>query len=237
MGNRKPKTWRGVTGKRPAPASGDEQSAPPAPRTTIVEYDSRTGATGLRQDPADPPTAAIDLYHRVALDAVTYGKLAQNAAENLPETSAGFVERYIAAMQPRNPAERMLAAQMLWQHARLARLYRIWAVTTRIDHLKVLDAAIDAGTNVYRRQVLAWQELRQPRPVQLIAGRQVNVAGQQVVTNAQPPPNSAAVSLTNEQGSHASHPTTAALPADTNGPDVLAAIRAGREALDPVHGT
>jgi hypothetical protein len=114
---------------------------------------------------------------------------------------------------------------------------RIWSWTTNVQHAKVLDGAIDAAMNAYRRQAATWAALRSPRPVQIIAGGQINLAGQQVVSNDASAGGKSGKSqkVTNEQGS-TNGQAPAALPAQPEWAGLAPDFRFQREALDPIHG-
>jgi hypothetical protein len=123
-----------------------------------------------------------DLY----LDGGTYARLIDRMSPENKETALAVVEEHLAELAPRNAVERLLAVQMLWQHARLARLCSMSVNPTNLSDpqiSKTLNAAIEQGMNTYRRQALAWQQIRSPRPAQFIRGGQVNVAEKQVVAN------------------------------------------------------
>jgi hypothetical protein len=75
----------------------------------------------------------------------------------------------------------MLAMQMLWQHVRISQLSDMVSRESRVECFKGLSAALDSAVNTYRRLALAWKELRNPRPMQVFQGQQVNVAERQFV--------------------------------------------------------
>jgi hypothetical protein len=215
----------------------NESDAKPETITGIIETNRQTGEVRYVRPKDALPMPAVDLYHRMSLDSATYAQLAGVCDPALAPTGIDYLEHYLAAMEPRNSAERMLAVQMLWQHARLARLLRLWSHAANEDRRKALDTAIDAAMGVSRRQAATWAALKSPRPVQIIAGGQVNVAGQQVVSNANPAPGSdsrQSRNESNEQGSRDASPK--ALPAERERFDFPEGFGAGGEALEPVHG-
>jgi hypothetical protein len=114
---------------------------------------------------------------------------------------------------------------------------RIWSWTTNVQHAKVLDGAIDAAMNAYRRQAATWAALRSPRPVQFIAGPQINVAGQQLVANSASATRKPRKSqkAANEQGLTNEQRQPPALPADPEWAGFAPDFRVQREALDPIH--
>ena len=124
------------------------------------------------------------LVHRQAIDVDTYGCALppQGVAKG---TAGEFLDGFIAELEPRSPIERMLAVQMAWQHGRIACLVRIAGREGDLDRLHRLNLGIDAAMNTFRRQATAWQQLRAPRQTQFLTSRQVNIANQQVVNNAQ----------------------------------------------------
>jgi hypothetical protein len=148
-----------------------------------LNVNSETGALTQVQQGKAMTGKAVDVLHRTTLDAVTYAGLANGCDEVLLESSVQYLYEYLAQMSPRSPVERMLAVQMLWQHARLAELIRKASAIADPHRRRAVDAAIDSGLNVARRQAMAWAQLRSPRTVQYFGGNQVNVADQQVVAN------------------------------------------------------
>lgn len=167
-----------------------------------VHLDEVTGEASLERPPDAPTPSLVDLLHRVLLDGGAYAQIAGELDARLAPSSVDYAQAYLDAMTPRNPMERMLASQILLQHARISSLIRSQCRTKNPGLRGQLDRAIDSAMNVARRQALAWDQLRSPRPVQYIAGQQINVAGQQVVANAPLPPaiREGLRNATNEQG-------------------------------------
>jgi len=123
--------------------------------------------------PAERAQAA-QIVHRECLESRTYAGILREEASCVG-TARLFVEASLEELAPRDAIERMLAVQMLWQHARLAQLIRQAGGEVRPEILRSLNAAIDAGMNTYRRQAEAWDRIRVGRTTQFRRGGQVNV--------------------------------------------------------------
>jgi len=200
------------------------------------------GSLQFRRNDRGWSPAVVDMLHRATVDARPYFAMIVDA--NFRGTAIEYVEQYIAEMQPRNPAERMLAVQMLWQHARISRLVYLMAAESRCDVLKEMNAAIDAAMSVYRKQALTWQELRTPRPVQIIRGHQVNMADKQLIAQStgagaarQLPTDSREVerqNVSNKQGCEGPQ-TPPALPAERTWPGCFEGDRAECKAVAVEH--
>jgi hypothetical protein len=107
--------------------------------------------------------ALTDLLHRMLLDASPYRSLHEARGAELGRlTAEDFVDLHLEQMAPRDPVERMLAIQMLWQHARIGRLIiQFESPCTDPQQLKGISAAIEAAMNTMRRQADAWRQLRE----------------------------------------------------------------------------
>ncbi|MDX9912004.1 MAG: hypothetical protein RBS39_09245 [Phycisphaerales bacterium] len=171
-------------------------------------------------------------------DAALAPVLAQ-AREQVPDPSEQ-AQRVISDMAPRDPAEEMLIAQMLFAHARVMRLTALANQQTGLDAIRVVNEYADRASNTYRRLMLALAEYRRPpRSGDTFAVvKQANIAGQQVIQNHE---NSTTIA-TNEQGcrafpdgSQCPPAIPQALPALGSGVDRAPLIRPEREALDAVH--
>lgn len=229
-----------------------------------LRVDSSTGKVWI-EPPADTniPASAIRNLHELELDAIPYYRQIVARGPCGEEHYADrYVEQYLAEMVPSNPAERMLAVQMLWQHARIGHLVRVVSRQTGLDSIKVLNDAIDSAVNTQRRLTMAWNGLKNPRPTQFVKAGQVNMAGQQVVSNGpmgvppsapttQSPPDRMATSTpappnesreaspkpvsANEQGFDHAQKTTPSLPPVIPGLDCPPGVRGPRETVDAVY--
>ncbi len=174
--------------------------------------------------------AVTSFLHTLGLDAGTYTRLLEARGTGAAETTAfDFVEQYLEQMQPRNPLERMLAIQSLWQHIRVSSLCLREARCSDAKEAAAIRTAIEQAMNTFRRQVQAVRDLQTPRPVNLIRGGQVNVGNDQVITNnvlnARGP-------LANELGWTDGRQET--VSADARGTCEPDGVHTQRRALDPV---
>lgn len=206
--------------------------------------DPRTGETRMLRAPDAPPLDAVNLLHRLLLGGSPYVELAAKVSRQLPSTAMEYMEEHLARMAPQNPAEQVLATQILVQHARVAWLVKQCCYATDPELRCRLDRAVDSAMNMSRRQVLAWQQLRSPRPVQYIAGQQVNVAGQQIVANGVAPSTlrTGETIAANEQGcSHVngwrSTEALKGIPPLGRWPCLAAGGGGGEQALEPLDRT
>lgn len=69
----------------------------------------------------------------------------------------------IRRLCPRDPVEELLVAQMLWTHARAARLSRVSLEQKSLDWFKAYSAEFERSSNLFRRQMKAFDEHRKPR--------------------------------------------------------------------------
>jgi hypothetical protein len=100
---------------------------------------------------------------------------------------AGQIEKIaqdlILRFKPKDPIEEMLIAQMIWVHARVAKLVTRATAQSNIKWYALMGEQCDRATNLFRRQMLALAEYRRPRGRSFTAIRQANIAGQQVVNS------------------------------------------------------
>jgi hypothetical protein len=129
-----------------------------------------------------------------------------DVAGTAPEYAADVAAR----MNPRDPAEDMLVAQLVLTHARVLRLTEAALRQETIGAACRLHEYADRATNTYRRLLLGLAEYRRPArsgdtppPI-----KQANIAGQQVVNNYG--------NATREQGSAREPAAPSALPADAD---------------------
>jgi len=159
--------------------------------------------------------------------------------ERMPDPSA-WAQTVIADMAPRDPAEEMLVAQLLFAHARVMRLTQLANIQSSPEYIRVMHEYADRASNTYRRLMLALAEYRRPPRTgdTFAVVKQTNIAGQQLIQNHE----ISSQTTTNEQGcrSDAGNPRSPtagspALSAHPGGSDFPAGVCPPREALDPVH--
>jgi hypothetical protein len=146
---------------------------------------------------------------------------------------ADVLERMKAA----DPVEEMLITQLVWTHARVARLTMI-SKQEGMKQLTAVAGACDSASNTFRRLMLALAEYRNPRRQHFTAIGQFNAAAQQVVQQAvaahpaQAPGDKSEKEnekATNEKGSEAA--ATPLLP-DGNGLGFASKLDPTRETVD-----
>jgi hypothetical protein len=154
-----------------------------------------------------------------------------------------YARDVIDRMAPRDAAEEMLVAQLLFAHARVMRLTEMANHQSNLESLRVLHEYADRASNTYRRLMLALAEYRRPPRTgdTFAVVKQANIAGQQVVQNYE---NSTKIA-TNEQGINPA-PANAgdgrstpadppSLPADSDRLGCPAIDRTACEAVDALH--
>lgn len=225
----------------PAPDSG--KAAVPASGPKGVEVSLRIGG-----DPATNPEAAHRLHLGAVAGAVYTNGVCERLARpfanlNLGESGLAFVLGLIEKMAPRDPFEEMLVVQALMAHLRAMHLSDLSWRQTGTENLKAVNEYADRASNTFRRLVLALTEYRRPPRMgdSFTAIRQANIAGQQVVMNAE----TRARNPANEQGCDDGETgtgsagigdrSTTALPPLAGGVGVPAGLGAAREALGAEH--
>lgn len=116
---------------------------------------------------------------------------------DLAETSDTWTRDVLERMAPRDPAEEMLVAQLIFAHTRAMHLSDLATRQTMVDTIRTLNEYADRASNTYRRLMLALAEYRRPPKGGDTHIRQANIAAQQVVLNSEGGSNESA---TNEQG-------------------------------------
>ncbi len=204
------KTPRGKTASDAANASA--ASDPILSRVLRLEEAEQTPASE-RQG-----AAFTRVLHDLGLGSGPYARMLRGRGSGaMAATAHDFVDQFVEEMRPRNPIERMLAVQLLWQHLRIGRLVELAdRCAGEPDLAKAYGAAVETAMGTFRRHAQALDALHTPRPIQFIHDSQVNVAQQQVVTNGHAPasPPEGEHHGANEQGSA---PRPAALPAEPGG--------------------
>lgn len=69
----------------------------------------------------------------------------------------------IQRLMPRDPIEEMLVAQMLWTHARAARMSRKSFEQKNLGWFKAYATEFERSSNLFRRQMKALTDYRKPR--------------------------------------------------------------------------
>jgi hypothetical protein len=197
----------------------------------------------VRGNPADDPAAA-HLVHLGAVAGAVYSNgvserlAAQFKSWDLGESGLTFVLGLIEKMAPRDPLEEMLVVQALMAHLRAMHLSDLSWKQVETENVKAVNEYADRASNTFRRLMLALAEYRRPPRAgdSFTAIRQANIAGRQVVMNAENP----AGSPSNEQGCHDgatqsrdARPT--ALPPLAGGAGLAPGLGGAGEALGAVH--
>ncbi len=170
--------------------------------------------------------------HQLSLDASTYEKMLHaRGSEAAQHTAFDFLEQHLEELQPRDPIERMLAVQILWQHIRISTLCVRESLTKDPKEAAALRSSIEQAMNTFRRQARTMRDLQAPRSPNIISGGQVNVGDGQIVTNSQL---NGAVSCANELG--CDDVDEAFIPVDASRPSEPARLGPAREALDTLDG-
>lgn len=152
-------------------------------------------------DPRDEAhVAERDQLHDVIMAGGVYSRLTRPLAEQIWGSSSHVSEETAATnllhagdvlqqMRPRDPMEKMLVAQALWTHGRIAHLTDLLVFEKSYKGIKVLSDAIDRASNLFRRQMLALAEYRRPPRAAGMLNKigQANIANQQIVQNGQAP--------------------------------------------------
>ena len=86
-----------------------------------------------------------------------------------------------AQLKARDPVEEMLIQQMVLTHARVVRLSAQSLNEQNESWRELLSGEYERAANLFRRQMLAFHEYRQPTRGTFVAVRHANIAAQQVV--------------------------------------------------------
>lgn len=112
--------------------------------------------------------------------------LASGEETGVTSLADAFVSAVDDSIQPRDIVEQMLAVQMAWTHARLAKLTKLAVDQQLTCNVRVVNEACDRAANTFRRQMLALAEYRRPaQPSGFVAIKNANIANQQVVQNVE----------------------------------------------------
>lgn len=192
--------------------------------------------------------------HTQHIPAIIYGVgMHPLIGEEAEPAARSYAQDVVTRMAPRDPAEEMLIAQLLYTHTRVIRLTALANQQTAIAPMGTLHEYADRASNTYRRLMLALAEYRRPPRAgdTFAVVKQANIAGQQVVQNIENFPGN----TTNEQGCRHGRPATSppaipstrstvdspttdstALPAHAGGAGVSASISRAGEAVGASHG-
>jgi hypothetical protein len=144
------------------------------------------------------------------------------------KTAQAFTLDVAEQMKARDPLERMLIDQMIWTHVRIGRLSRLATQQNGLKQVQVVNEATDKALNAFRRQMLALQEYRSPRPApSFTAISQQNIA----LMNGSEPQKSQIKNVTNEKETGDVTPQTKALPADTGSVGLPADLHPAHQAV------
>jgi len=100
--------------------------------------------------------------------------------ENLAGAFAHITDT-LAALQPRDAAEAMLIEQMTLTHARIVTLSAESLLQQSESWRQLMSEEYERSSNLFRRQMLALHEYRQPPKRTFVAVHHANIAGQQIV--------------------------------------------------------
>lgn len=210
-------------------------------------------------DPREEPSVAErDQLHDEIFAGGVYSRLSKPMVEQVwgaeshvsKETAATNVLHagdVLRQMNPRDPMEKMLIAQALWNHGRIAHLTELVALEKSYKGIRILNEAIDRAGNTFRRQMLALSEYRRPPQPGGTVNRinQANIANQQIVQNgraeadAEPPASDPTEkNTTNELGLHDDNTAQertrkASLPSQPHGQAIVAGRSEAQSALAP----
>lgn len=158
------------------------------PTTPKLPAPPKKELPSARSTPASDHASKVRTKHAEVLPGVVYGRaLAPMLGEDAEPDACAHAVDVFARMAPRDPAEEMLVAQLLFAHSRVMRLTELANRQTSIEGLRVVHEYADRASNTYRRLMLALAEYRRPPRAgdSFTAIRQANIAGQQVVMTAE----------------------------------------------------
>lgn len=150
---------------------------------------------------------------------------------DLAQTSDAWTRDVFERMAPRDPAEEMLVAQLIFAHTRAMHLSHLATKQTQVDTIRTLNEYADRASNTYRRLMLALTEYRRPPKGGDTHIKQANIAAQQVVLNAEGGSNGNA---TNQQGYGAAE-RPQSVPALSGGLGIAPGIGGPDAAVGPLH--
>jgi hypothetical protein len=157
----------------------------------------KIAARGAPAKSLETPAVARLIHARVIPGIVYQTALKPMTGDDRPDAGV-YARDVIERMAPRDAAEEMLVAQLLFAHARVMRLTEIANQQTGIDSIRVVHEYADRASNTYRRLMLALAEYRRPPRTgdTFAVVKQTNIAGQQVIQNHE----NSTTNATNEQG-------------------------------------
>lgn len=149
---------------------------------------------------------------------------------DLTQTSVGFTKHVLEGLEPRDPAEEMLIAQLILAYTRSLHLADLAFQQTQPDQIKILNEYADKAANNYRRLYVALLDGRKGNRAGNVYAQihQANIANQQVVNNQ-----AAEENRTNEQGCQHAH--KAPIPVDPNRPGLTQGQCATEQTMGPIN--
>ena len=184
--------------------------------------------------------AGAKKMHSISLPGVVFGMaLIPIVGKDGGKEAATYARDVISRMAPRDAAEEMLVAQLLFAHARVLRLTEMTQDATSVELIRVIHEYADRARNTYRRLMLALADYRRPfwAGDTIAVVHQANIANQQVVHTHE--------NRTNEQGFErravadavATYDAATQLPIESVGTDFLAGLSEALETMGIVHGS
>ena len=171
----------------------------------------------------------------------TTGEAVLKAASRrcLAPRESNYARDVISRMAPRDAAEEMLVAQLLFAHARVLRLTEMTQHATTVEMIRVIHEYADRASNTYRRLMLALAEYRRPfRTGDTIAVvQQANITNQQVVHAHENRTNEQGFERRGDAGVAANDDAATPLPIESVGTDFLAGLSEALETMGIVHGS
>lgn len=155
-------------------------------RQSKVRASSGPEAAECQHDGEPLALAERRALHGRTVPSVVYGVAVGPIVGSAREFEASEHARdVIDRMAPRDPAEEMLVAQMLFAHARAMHLSQLATRQTDAEAVRIANEYADRASNTYRKLLLALAEYRRPaRSIEaLTVVAQANIAGEQVVQN------------------------------------------------------
>lgn len=194
--------------RKTTPVSGEA----PTPSRPILDKDPAPAK--LSSDPNFQKhrfgrvATAVSLAH-----IVTSGDHLGGAVVHLTDT--------LSQLEPRDAIEAMLIEQMTLTHARVVKLSAQSMLQTNESWRRMMSEEYERAANLFRRQMLAFHEYRQPPKRTFVAVRNANIANNQVVQQQ----------ITNGDANAASQEELSAIE---KGPLLTSGDRTAQQTLDKV---
>ena len=184
--------------------------------------------------------AVAKKMHSISLPGVVFGMaLIPIVGKDGGKEAFNYARDVISRMAPRDAAEEMLVAQLLFAHARVLRLTEMTQHATTVEMIRVIHEYADRASNTYRRLMLALAEYRRPfRTGDTIAVvQQANITNQQVVHAHENRTNEQGFERRGDAGVAANDDAATPLPIESVGTDFLAGLSEALETMGIVHGS